>query len=266
MKPVRQRIQANGADLLVERGGTGPTVLFINGTNSAIDRSQILFDILRQSFDLIAFDHRGMGASSIPDGPWTMADYARDAKAVLDGLGVSTCSVLGMSFGGMVALEFGVTFPTYLEKLALWCTSAGGTAGSSYPLHTIATMSPEEQAAISLKLLDSRFSPEWLAANPRDKALVESRPPQTEMTAEQLHAMSLQLHARSTHDVVSRIGAIKVPTLIGAGEFDIMAPPVNAHSLHELLPTSELHFYQGGHLFPFQDKQAFVDLQNFLAP
>ena len=76
----------------MERGGSGPTVLFLNGTGATIDSSSIFLENLRRDADVIAFDHRGMGGSSTPPGPWTMADYANDVRAILDGLGVTSVS------------------------------------------------------------------------------------------------------------------------------------------------------------------------------
>ena len=51
----------------------------------------------------------------------------------------------GISFGGMVAQELAVTAPERVERLALLCTSPGGAGGSSYPLHELAALAPEER-------------------------------------------------------------------------------------------------------------------------
>jgi len=50
------------------------------------------------------------------------------------------------------------------ERLALLCTSPGGAGGASYPLHELAQLTEDERNAKGLELLDSRFTPEWLAA------------------------------------------------------------------------------------------------------
>ncbi len=67
-----------------------------------------------------------------------MADYASEATVLLDHLGWSTRRVIGVSFAGMVAQEFAVTWPERLERLALVCTSPGGAGRASYPLHELA--------------------------------------------------------------------------------------------------------------------------------
>src|SRR5438067_10707931 len=104
-----------------------------------------------------------------------MADYAADANALLDHVGWDRGAVVGVSFGGMVAQEFAVTWPERITRLALVCTSPGGPGRASYPLHELVERPPAEQAALAVGLLDSRFTPDWLDAHPHDKALIDMR-------------------------------------------------------------------------------------------
>ena len=60
-------------------------------------------------FEVLAFDYRGLGRSSEVVGAYTMAECAADARAVMDAAGWDTARMLGISFGGMVALELAVT-------------------------------------------------------------------------------------------------------------------------------------------------------------
>ena len=92
---------------------------------------------------LLAFDHRGLGASGPAPGPYDMATCAADALGLLDAVGWDTARVVGVSFGGMVAQELAVTAPDRVERLALLCTSAGGAGGSSYPLHELEDLDPD---------------------------------------------------------------------------------------------------------------------------
>ena len=77
---------------------------------------------------------------------------AADGAALLDHLGWESVRVFGISFGGMVAQEFAVTWPERVTRLALMCTSPGGAGGSSFPLHTIEAMEPAEQERLRLHL------------------------------------------------------------------------------------------------------------------
>ena len=92
---------------------------------------------LTSHFCVTAYDQRGLGQSDKPEGPYSMRDYADDAAAVMDAMGIDKAMILGISFGGMVAQEFAVRHTARLSRLALWCTSPGGAGGASYPLHEL---------------------------------------------------------------------------------------------------------------------------------
>ena len=145
--------------------GQGPRVVFIPGTTSDLRQQLNIFaSPLVEHFEVLSFDQRGIGQSNSPDPEPTMMDYARDVKKLLDTLGWQKCSCIGESFGGMVAQEFALNYPDYVEKLVLVVTSSGGEGGSSFPFHDydISTMTVEERAAFWVQCCDSRASqPHW---------------------------------------------------------------------------------------------------------
>src|SRR5450755_590745 len=163
--------RADGADLHFEVGGTGPRLLFVNGSGVTLADSRLLVDALASRFELLAYDHRGLGRSSVVTRGYAMADCAADAAEVMDAAGWTSASVVGISFGGMVALELAVSRPERIERLALLCTSAGGDGGSSYPLHDLEGLEPEERTGVRRTLMDKRFDAAWLANHPDDQAL-----------------------------------------------------------------------------------------------
>ena len=81
-------------------------------------RAPLVGDAIRGRFDVVALDQRGMGETEAPAGPYTMAEYAADARALLDHLGLDRVRVVGTSFGGMVAQELAVTAPERVERRA----------------------------------------------------------------------------------------------------------------------------------------------------
>lgn len=256
-------------DLHYERSGTGRRLLFLNGSGSSIETSRLLIDRLARAADVLVHDQRGLGRTGLPhtgETP-TMADYARDAAALLDHIGWERCAVFGISFGGMVAQELAVTHPERIERLVLVCTSPGGAGGASYPLQQLDELAPEERTRVHLRLIDTRFDEAWLAEHPADRAIAEMMAERAavERTAEQRLGERLQLEARRDHDVFDRLDRIVCPTLVAAGRFDGIAPPSNSEAIHARLANSTLRLYEGGHLFLYQDPAAFTDIDTFLA-
>ena len=254
----------NGAELYWEQSGSGPRLLFCNGSGTTLQAVRPLLDSLACKFDLLAWDYRGMGRSVPLMAPYAMTDLVADAASVLEFAGWGTCRVLGVSFGGMVAQEFAVTNPERVERLALACTSAGGDGGSSYPLQKLLELPPEQRAAAQLKLADSRWDERWLEAHPADRALAEgltaadqNRDPATAA------AYTAQLEARAGHDVWDRLDRITSPTLVGYGNYDGIAPVQNSTAIASRIRGAELRGYEGGHLFLFQDPAALPEFEAF---
>ena len=257
----------NGIDIYYERWGSGPRLLYVNGSGASLATTRPMIEGYGEHFDVAAHDQRGLGQTAIPPGPYTMADYAADAVAVMDHLGWDRCRVVGVSFGGMVAQELAVTHPERVERLALVCTSPGGHA-ASYPLHTLAGgLATAGGSGAMLTLLDTRFTPEWLDGHPADRAFADgmaagaSRP----KTDDQRRGEVAQLEARSHHDVIDRLPRITAPTLVASGRYDGIAPVANGEIIAAAIPGAELRVYEGGHVFTIQDPRAMPEIIGFLA-
>jgi pimeloyl-ACP methyl ester carboxylesterase len=251
-----------GFEIHYEILGEGPRLLFFNGSGSSISVARPLIDALAASNTVLVHDQRGLGLSGVPDGPYEMADYALDAHALLAHVGWERTAVFGISFGGMVALEFAVTHPAMVERLCLVCTSAGGGGGSSYPLHELPEMDPDERARIYPTLVDTRFDEAWLAEHPSEAALLTPRPAPVGRAA--LGAF-WQLDARRRHDVWERLSSLTVPTFVGSGSYDGIAPPSNGRAIAGRVADGVHEEYQGGHMFLFQDRRALPDVRAFLS-
>jgi 3-oxoadipate enol-lactonase len=81
-------------------------------------------EAFKQHFTLVRFDRRGHGGSGVPKGPYTMEGLARDALAVLDGLGLKKVNWCGLSMGGMEGMWLGANAPERFERMVLCNTSA----------------------------------------------------------------------------------------------------------------------------------------------
>jgi len=260
-------IPARDLSVYYERQGAGAPVLFISGTGSDLRvRPGIMDGPMPKHFDLLAYDQRGLGQTSKPDQPYTMADYADDAAALMTAIGWDSAHVVGFSFGGMVAQELAIRHPKRIRRLVLGCTSPGGAGGASYPFHEIGHLQGEARARHLIPISDTRRDDAWAKANPDQYAQFIAMGAADPYAGEPGHLMGAQrqLEARAAHDAWDRLPWIDCPTFIAAGRFDGVAKPETQERMAARIPGARLQFFDGGHMFVIQDRAAFPAITAFL--
>ena len=252
-------LETNGARIQYERAGSGPPLLHISGTGSDLRQPPSPFAWPGAAeFDLVAYDHRGLGRSTGGEDQPTMADFAADALALADAAGWQRFSIVGISFGGMVAQEVAIRAPGRVERLVLACTSSGGAGGSSAPLHEILALPAAERQRTLVALLDTRTATDsQLRADLTQLVAVRDEEPQAPARR--------QLEARRTHDTWDRLSAIEAATLVAAGRHDGVAPLANSEALARAIAGARLEVFEGGHPFLQQDPAAWPLVAAFLA-
>ncbi|WP_339671576.1 alpha/beta hydrolase [Dasania marina] len=262
-------ISVRDISLYYQIKGSGPKLLYINGTGADLRNKPNIFDsVLAEHFTILAFDQRGLGQSGKPDYPYSLQDYADDIATLLVALEWSSCSVMGVSFGGMVAQHFTLSYPQRVQRLVLACTSSGGEGGDSFAMHSLDALPPYERAKRFLELSDTRRDLSWQLSHTDTfqrlidyqlaaKAIGENEPN---------HEIGRlrQLAARIGHDTYQRLPQLNMPVLICGGRFDGIAPVANLHAMHQQIPHSQLQLFSGGHLFYLQDSRAFKRISRFL--
>ena len=252
-----------------EQAGTGERLLLISGTGGDLRNPPRVFDTpLASHFEILAYDQRGLGQTSIPEGPYTMAEYGDDAADLFEARGWDSALVVGISFGGMVAQELAIRHPERVRRLVLACTSSGGAGGASIPFDELATLEGEARVQRQIEMMDTR----WDAARREERAaeykmMVDAMSPHLRsggQSPEAARGAALQLEARRHHDTWDRLGSIRAPTLVCGGRFDGIAPPANSERMAAQIPGAELALFDGGHGFLWQDPAAFPRILGFL--
>jgi pimeloyl-ACP methyl ester carboxylesterase len=253
-------IATNGAVRIAYdvRGG-GPPLLLVQGLAYARWGWEPVVDLLAERFTVLQFDNRGVGESDVPEGPYTVADMAADAVAVLDAEGVERAHVVGASLGGMIAQELAVSRPGRVDRLVLACTTPGGSRGFPMPEVTVRLLTeslwmPREEA---LRLfVENALAPESVRTRPEiaDRIVAHRL-----ASPQSIEAWQAQAAAGATFDAASRIGGIRAPTLVLQGDEDVVVDPRNAELLAELIPDARVERFPGtGHVFFWEQPERFV--------
>jgi 3-oxoadipate enol-lactonase len=250
-----------------ESFGEGPAVLLIAGQGVTVDGWWPTIPVLAPWFRVIAFDNRDTGRSSRVGWPYSAAEMADDAVAVLDAAGVHHAHVYGISLGSLVAQEVALRHPDRVRSLVLGASSAGGFAAYKPPAASFAqtflvragTMGPEEAAwaAVPYTYSDKtrRLHPERIVS---DIAHRVSSPPEP---LAYLH----QAAVVAAHDAYERLNQMAAPTLVVHGEQDVFVPPANALVLAERIPGSQLQLWpDAGHMYTVDEPRADEAIARFL--
>jgi 3-oxoadipate enol-lactonase len=243
-------VRANDIDLAYEEAGSGPVLLFIMGLTGTRHHWLDFHRRFADKHRVIAFDNRGSGGSGATEPPYTIAQMASDARALLDALGVESASVFGVSMGGMIAEELAILDPARIDRLILGCTHFGG-ARIAPPHETVidafARIGTRKASESVRALLEANFSQDFLD---REAALVTGLVEHGLANKMPPAGFRGQFAAVATHDAESRLRAVRTPTLILHGDADRLIPVSNAKLLAEALPHAETRIFAGvGHMF-----------------
>jgi len=114
-----QRLAVNGGELEYETAGRGEPILLIHGTGVAATFAPTMTEPSLSGYRLIRFHRRGFAASSRAPVPFSMAQQAADARALLKALGIERAHIVGHSFGGCVALQLALDAPDVVQSLVV---------------------------------------------------------------------------------------------------------------------------------------------------
>jgi 3-oxoadipate enol-lactonase len=250
------------AELHYERAGSGEPLLLIQGMSGThVSWGEPFLEPLREHFDVIAFDNRGIGFSAPIDGPFTIAEMADDTAAILGELEIGSAHVVGISMGGMIAQELALAQPELLRSLTVGCTYCGGAESQLMPEENARKLmegmaSGDREKAIRASY-EVNLSPAFRADESHYAAFHEmaTSVPAAKQTIE------LQVQAIFGHDTSARLGEISTPTLIVHGTEDGVLPYPNGALIASLMPSARLETLEGvGHMFWWEQPELSADL------
>jgi pimeloyl-ACP methyl ester carboxylesterase len=248
---------SQGVRIAWESHGGGPPLLLVQGLGYGRWGWEPIVPLLAQRFRVLVFDNRGIGDSDKPAGPYTAAQMAGDALAVLDDAGIERAHVLGASLGGAVAQELALRHAERLEKLVLVATMSGMTNMHPIPAQTMQLMA--EAATLEPVVALRRFVENALEPEP-DPALVDRLVELRTANPPDPAGWAAQAGIWSSFDVWDELPSIDVPTLVVQGEGDVVVDSRNAPLLAERIPGAQLQLVAGGHLFFWNRPAEFAEL------
>jgi 3-oxoadipate enol-lactonase len=258
------RVNIDSIELQYEISGYGPPVVFINGLTMDMNGWLPQVEPFSRKYRILRYDCRGQGGSGKPDGEYSQEQHADDLDGLMDELDIPKAHIIGLSNGGMIAQHFALRHKEKTGALVLvdtcshvdtllglvitsWIKSAeAGGSGLRYDVALPYLFSEE----FTKKNLDRMMAMKELnlAINPVKPVVSLSK-------------------ASLSHDLRDRVSEITAPTLIIAGEEDILIPVKYSRILREKIKDSTLvTIKRCGHVPPIEKPDEFNEIvMRFLA-
>lgn len=251
----------DGLELYWRSVGSGdPAFVCCNGVGVSTFFFKYVTEHFRDRFRVIVWDYRGHGRSAPPPEPIEEADLsvercARDLRQVLDALEVREPPVLlGHSMGCQVILQYAADHPDGVRALVpmfgTFARPLDTFMDSPYSrplfdaLHRVAGWGGRPGARMLLPLYDSPIGFAFgAAAGLLDRHYAGRR--DIDKYLEHLATMDPRIFLRmvslmADHDLRPHLGALRIPTLVIAGEKDVFTPLHRSYAMVEAIPGAEL--------------------------
>jgi 3-oxoadipate enol-lactonase len=248
------QIAANGIDIHYELSGPSdaPLVLLSNSLGTRLEIWDPQLPALAQRYRVLRYDGRGHGRSTAPAGPYSLEMLADDVVGLLDGLSIERAHFCGLSMGGMVGQLLGARHASRFRSLAL-CSTACHLAPKEFWDQRIKAVNEGGTAAIADAVVERWFT-EAFRAEPsivveRVRRMIVETP---------AHGYAACCAAIRDMDLRETIRAIRLPTLIIAGDKDPATPPAKAYEIGERIPGAKLEVIpDAAHLVSIEQDVAF---------
>ena len=237
-----------------------PVVAFSNslGTNFSMWDPQM--PATEKIFQVLRYDMRGHGQSSVTPGPYSIEQLGRDVFTLLDTLEIERIHFCGLSMGGMIGMWLGLNAPARLGKLVLCNTAAKIGTAESWKTR-IDTVRTSGMKAVAASVVERWLTPEFRARAPQaaESALrmLGAAPPE---------GYAACCAAVRDFDARDLIAAIRLPTLVITGSKDPATPAADGRFLADHISGARYVELNSSHLSNVEAAEPFTaELIHFLS-
>ena len=257
----------NNTNLAYTDHGMGLPVIFLHAfpLNRNMWDGEIAALLSEQRYRLVSLDWRGFGESEIPNEISTMDLFADDVAGLMDQLGIEQAVLCGLSMGGYAAFAFLRKYPQRLSALILADTKPQADTSEAQANRENVAQLAEAQGTGAIadlqlpRLLSDYTRQHHPEVEIRVRQMIEAATPQGIAAASRGMARRL--------DSTDLLASIACPTLVIAGEQDILTPPDIAQDYAARIPGAQyVVIPQAGHLSNLEQPDMFVNtVSTFLA-
>ena len=251
-----KRVEVGGHSIAYRRSGEGPVLVLLHGflCDSRCWRRQVAD--LSDQFTVVAWDAPGAGSSSDPPVPFGITDWAEVLATFLDAVGIGQAHILGLSWGGVLALEFYRLYPTRVLGLILADTYAGWKG-------SLSASAVEQRLARCLResvMPPEAFVAKWVPMEFFTEAASKDLAAEMAAVVSDFHPLGFRLMAQSLADtdLTGLLPLIEAPTRLLWGDGDRRSPMSTGLQLRDAIPNARLAVIaNAGHVSNMEQPEAF---------
>ena len=238
-------VEANGgvAHFADDGPRAGRAVVFINSLGTDFRIWDDVVAPLSPKERVIRFDKRGHGLSTHETAAGAIADFALDLASLLDHLGGGAPTIVGLSIGGLIALELYRLRPDLVASL-VFCDT-----GHKIGTREIYSARAEVVEKHGIEAIAEGVMQRWFTEDYRKNYPAEMAGWRAMLTRTPRHGYIAACRAIGEADLTATAKAVRVPTLVIVGDQDASTPPELAREMAALIPGARLEIVaRAGHL------------------
>lgn len=251
-------LETNGARINYEVDGSGEPVVLIHAGVANLRMWDDQVEALKDDFRMIRYDTRGFGETETDAVEFS---NRADIAALLDHLGETSAHVVGLSRGGMIALDFTLEHPDRVRSLVV---AAGGISGYESPDEVDASVFEEPE-----KMMEAR---DWEGISEWETAFWADGPGQPKDRVDptvraKVHDWILTTYRAEKEEgtpqpldppAVGRLAELKVPLLAILGTVDDPGTSESMRHLADAVPGARLEVFEGAaHMLNLEQPERF---------
>ena len=242
--------------IAVDHAGEGPLVMLMHGIGGNRTNWHDQLEPFAAHFHVVSWDARGYGGSEDYEGPLDFGDFALDLVRALDHFAASRAHLVGLSMGGMIAMDFYARYPERVATLTI-CDSLPG-------FNHLTAEQRSEFVRLRQEPLLAGKEPKDIAPTVAATLIGKSAQPGSlerlvaSMAALHKHSYLKTISAAATYSRTFELEKISVPTHIVVGDEDQLTPPEMSRQMAKRIPGAHLTLIQGaGHLSNIEQPEKF---------
>src|SRR6267143_2735896 len=244
---------------IIEGADGAPVLAFSNSLGANCSMWDPQAQELRREFQILRYDTRGHGHTSVPPGPYSIEQLGKDVLALLDDLHLGRIHFCGLSMGGMIGMWLGIHAPDRLNKLVLCNTGAKIGTEESWRSR-IEAVQKGGMKSIASGVMERWFTPAFRAKEPTTVARIQKILEGT--NPEGYTSCCAAIRDYDCREHLEKIGA---PTLVITGAHDTATPAADGRFIAAHIRGAKYLELNAAHLSNIEDQDRFtLEVATFL--